>query len=519
MMRLTVRSFVAATPTRWEGASIVTAALLTTAAYPPFHLFLPSFVCLAPVVLHLLAPSSAGHAIQRAAVVGFWFGLLTHGFVASWLVPALSHQTSFALLLYGVIIGTLAAGTAGVFALTRWIHHRTGFTVVILFPLMWTAYEWLLAHLGPLSYPWLWLGTSLTGYPAFIQTAEFVGARGLTFLLALANATLAVAWTQRRDRTRALKLVGITSVAIAFVGVFGVVRARSIPLRSVGRITLVQPNVGVEEKWDPANARRMLNDLLALSDDAVRSDRPDIIVWPETALPVFLANEPGWNRRIARHVQAAGAVLVTGAMDLGDGPNDSRAIYNAAFVFDRSGHRDRTTRYYKRRLAPLVERNPFPFPARRDNELTPGSQGKLFSPGTPPFGVLICHEGAFEELSRAYRRDGADFLINISNDSWFAGTNGPHQHAAHVVMRAVENRIGIARAGNGGISQLVDATGRRHDVLDVGAHAQSTGTLWTSDTTPLYTRLGDWVGMASILSMFGLIGFAGRAVHLSRSQR
>jgi apolipoprotein N-acyltransferase len=206
-------------------------------------------------------------------------------------------------------------------------------------------------------------------------------------------------------------------------------------------------------------------------------------------------------------------------MDVGDGANGSSEIYNAAFAFDRSGHRDSTTRYHKRRLVPLVERNPFPFPARRDNELTPGPQGELFSPGTPPFGVLICHEGAFEDLSREYRRDGADFLINISNDSWYAGTNGTHQHGAHVVMRAVENRIGIARAGNGGVSQLVDATGRRHDTLGVGVRAHGTGTLWTSDTRTLYTRLGDWVGMASILSMFGLIGFAGRAAHLSRSQR
>ncbi len=515
----TVSFFIATTPTRWEGAAVVTAALLTALAYPPFHLFLPSFVCLAPVLVYLVAPSATGNAIQRAAVVGFWYGLLAHGFVTSWLVSALSHQTSLALLLYGVVIGTLAVGTAGVFALTRWIHHRTGFTVVILFPLMWTAYEWLLAHLGPLSYPWLGLGTSLTGFPAFIQTAEFVGARGLTFLLALANAVLAVAWTQRRNGIRALRLVGTTALAVAVMGLFGVVRARSIPLRPVGRITLVQPNVGVAEKWDPANARRILDDLLEISGEAARWDRPDIIVWPETALPVFLASEPGWEHRIARHVQTTQAVLVTGAMDLGDGANGSNAIYNTAFAFDRSGHRDRTTGYHKRRLVPLVERNPFPFPARRDNELTPGLQGRLFSPGTPPFGVLICHEGAFEDLSRTYRRDGADFLINISNDSWYAGTSGTHQHGAHVVMRAVENRIGIARAGNGGVSQLVDATGRRHNTLGVGVRAYGTGTLWTSDTRTLYTRLGDWVGMASILSMFGLIGFAGRVVQLSRSQR
>jgi apolipoprotein N-acyltransferase len=122
------------------------------------------------------------------------------------------------------------------------------------------------------------------------------------------------------------------------------------------------------------------------------------------------------------------------------------------------------------------------------------------------FGVVICYESAFEGLTREYRRSGADFLVNITNDAWYGRTAGPYQHAAHLVMRAIETRMGVARAANDGISEFVDPLGRTYAETGLEKEASVSGPLRTSDVIPLYVRLGDWVGLLCVLATLGLVG-------------
>jgi len=122
------------------------------------------------------------------------------------------------------------------------------------------------------------------------------------------------------------------------------------------------------------------------------------------------------------------------------------------------------------------------------------------------FGVLICYESVFEDLARAYRRGGADFLVNVTNDAWYGRTAGPYQHAAHLVLRAVETRMGVARAANSGISGTVDPLGRYHDTTGLEVETAVAATLRTSDVTTLYVRLGDWVGTVAVLATLGFAG-------------
>src|SRR6185436_4206840 len=143
--------------------------------------------------------------------------------------------------------------------------------------------------------------------------------------------------------------------------------------------------------------------------------------------------------------------------------------YNAAFLFDSSGRRDAQPAYHKRFLEPMVKRVPFINPAlfsrmQGFGGFGIGTQGPVYQVPSGKFGVLICYESAFEGESRDYRQRGADFLVNITNDAWFGHSSAPYQHAAHLVMRAIENRVGIARAGNNGISEFVDPFGRAYHV-------------------------------------------------------
>src|SRR2546430_359757 len=122
------------------------------------------------------------------------------------------------------------------------------------------------------------------------------------------------------------------------------------------------------------------------------------------------------------------------------------------------------------------------------------------------FGVMICYESAFEDLARGYRRRGAEFLVNITNDAWYGRTAGPYQHAAHLVMRAIETRMGIARAANDGISEFLDPLGHTYAETGLEQEAMVADRLRTSDVIPLYVRLGDWVGTLCVLATLGLAG-------------
>ena len=137
-----------------------------------------------------------------------------------------------------------------------------------------------------------------------------------------------------------------------------------------------------------------------------------------------------------------------------------------------------------------------------------GDPGVLYYARLGPFGVLICYESAFEDMTRRYRAMGADFVVNITNDAWFGETSAPYQHFAHLVMRAIENRVGIARAGNSGISGFVDPLGRAYGLTQLNRRLHTADMLVTSDTVPLYTRLGDWVGLLSLVGTALLVGFA-----------
>ena len=122
------------------------------------------------------------------------------------------------------------------------------------------------------------------------------------------------------------------------------------------------------------------------------------------------------------------------------------------------------------------------------------------------FGVLICYESAFEDLPRTYRRLGADYLVNITNDAWFGRTSAPSQHASHLVLRAIETRMGVARAANSGISEFVDPLGRAYDATELGTEATVVDHLRTSRVTTLYVRLGDWVGTLVVIATLGFAG-------------
>ena len=499
---------------------VIAGAVLTAAAYPPFHLVLPSFVCLVPAAWLILDGADDPRPARRHLAQGFWFGLAANGLVLHWIAVALWNYTPLSVIGFAAGLVGLALVSAILFAVTGWVIRTTGVSVLLVFPVVWVAHEWIVGHLGDFRFPWLGLGTSLTGYPTMVQIADIVGARGVTYLLALANVALALALRHRAEQRRAAVLAAGVVVGIVVALAYGVVRERTLDLRPVGVVTVIQPNIGFRDKWEPGQGDQIFSDHLRLSTEAFAAEAPrvpDLIVWPEVAMPGSFQRNPLWRVILRQFTVGSKTPLFVGALDLSETDDGRVELYNAGFLI---GARDTALTYpvyHKRYLVPITERAPIAAPralSRFFGGFTPGDELPVYeveverSRNVLRFGALICFESAFEDLARGYRQGGAEFLVNITNDVWFGHTVGPHQHAAHLVMRAIESRVGIARAANSGISEFVDPLGRIHEPTALNARTSKTREVLTAEGMSLYARFGDWVGMLSLLATALLVGYA-----------
>lgn len=498
---------------RRQWGLIAAYAALTLLAYPPFNLFLPGFVCVVPLVI-LIAEAAAGlDPIWSAARIAFKATLVTQGLFLYWMVVALWHFTPLSVLgylatvvLWSAWTGALAAGIALVWnrapRIPRWLAFAAG----------WTAVEWIIGHFPDIQFPWLGLGHSLTGFPIAVQWAEVAGARGVTFWLAAINATIAFAVLEPgRWRITMLSTVSTLTLAIGF----GAWRMATLPLRTAGTVSMIQPNIGFRDKWVESESAGIVAGLLAQTDSAIVSAHPALVLWPEAAIPATFVARPTYASAIARLARERQTPIVVGGLDFVEGatPGDRGTFYNAAFYFDAEGKWQDYPVYAKHYLVPVVERVPFIPPRWLEGLRFFGAFGRgqtrpIYQTPIGRVGTIICFESTFEDQSRHYRAEGAEVLVNITNDAWYGTTTAPAQHAAHLVMRAIETRAGIAQAANSGISELVDPLGRVSHQTSLETRTTVTADVVTSDVIPLYVRWGDWVGVLSLVMAAGMLGLA-----------
>ena len=494
-------------------------AIALTLSYPPFPLPILSFFAITPAVL--LIRQAVIEANPRAAFRwGWWYGLITNALVLYWMVVALWHFTPFSALGYLATIAVIGLLTAVMFwFIVRIRLVMPGVPLWVALPVAWTALEWLIGHLGDVRFPWLGLGTSLADAPVLVQWADIAGARGVTLWLAWCNVAIVEAATDVRGASyvvrRLAPVVGTVLVALGY----GIWRMNTLPIRDVGVVGMVQPNEQFNEKWNPAHADSAMNALFSLSRSVLaRAPRPQLLVWPEAAVPGYFVDHPQWDAAISAFVRENRVPLLTGGLNAQLAGPSARVYdtFNAAFFYDSTGDRTRSPIYAKHYLVPVTERVPFvpvrlfraiPGLSRWSGGFRPGSEWSLYASPLGKFGVVICYESAFEDATRAYRARGADFFINVTNDAWFGNTSAPAQHASHLVLRTIETRMGVARAANSGITELVDPLGRAYAATKLNEAASIVGTLRTSDVIPLYVRLGDWVGTLVVVLTLSGAGF------------
>ena len=493
---------------------VVSGAIALTASYPPFPLPFLSFLAITPAVL-LIRQAVVESSPRSAFRWGWWYGLITNALVLYWMIVALWHFTPFSALGYLATIAIIGLLTGVMFwFVVRLRLALPSLPLWVALPVAWTTLEWLIGHLGDLRFPWLGLGTSLADARVLVQWADLAGARGVTLWLAWCNVVIVEAAMDVRRTSYVVRRLAPVAASILLAFVYGAWRMKTLPVREVGVIGMVQPSEGFDEKFDRTRADSVVGKLVSRSRELrQQTPRPQLIIWPEAAIPDFLWRRPGWEAAITALARESRVPIFTGVLWA---EPDWRSLldpyYNAALLIDSTGEWRSHPIYAKHYPVPVTERVPFvpvkvfraiPGLARWSGGFTRGRSTPLYPTGVGRFGVIVCYESAFEDLPRHYRAQGADFVVNITNDAWFGHTTAPTQHASHLVLRAIETRMGVARAANSGISEFVDPLGRTYNQTELDADTVVTGTLVTSDVVPLYVRLGDWVGILVVLLTLG----------------
>jgi apolipoprotein N-acyltransferase len=480
------------------------------------------FVALVPLLVWMQreskgppAPTAPVEKPRGGGWIPWITGIVFNAILFWWLVrlpaTAMTHPW---IIFPGLLV--LAAYLGFYVALFGWlawfIRRRTGWSPLVVAPAVWGATEWLKSS-GPLGCPWGNVSYALAEHPAWIQGASLAGAPGLSIWIVCVNALFAGAITSRRWFSRvALAVLAILLTVLPVLWGRARVRAFS-PAESV-RVALVQPNIGSEEKWDVAHQERSVRALARLSREAVTQDpKPDLIVWPETALPFYVRLETPKLQRLFDLARDLRVPILTGYPDATFSMSGGPITHNSAGLVLPSGAI--ALQYDKIHLVPFGERIPFqgilPFLGKLDlgqAEWTPGTKAVLFPLKRAPFGVLICFESIFPELARDYAVDGARFLVNITNDEWFGPTAAPRQHADMAILRSVEQGMGMARCANTGISMIIDPVGRVTQRTPLFREALVTGDVVLGSEPTLFRLWGDWLtglclGLCLVLTLLG----------------
>jgi apolipoprotein N-acyltransferase len=370
---------------------------------------------------------------------------------------------------------------------------------MLLMPFGWLAGEWLRGHVGT-GFSWNLIGYVWGDWPAAMQLAAYIGAQGLGLLTMLAASGIAIALLP--DPRRRLALV----LPLLFVIAAGLASLRmpaDIAMQPDVNLRLVQPSIEQTLKWQDELRQQHLQQHVALSLQV--TDKPlTHVIWPETAIPYLLAEEPGLRDALAKRL-ATGTVLITGAPRreaLSANPRDI-AIYNSVFALGSDAQI--AARYDKIHLVPFGEYLPFRSllkPLGLDAvaagavDFSPGRDAAPIAiPGLPFARVLICYEAIFPDESMQ-QLDGstpaAGLLLNLTNDAWFGRSSGPYQHFAASRFRAVEQGLPLVRAANNGISAIVDPYGRVTVQLGLDEVGVVDGGLPAATAQrPPYARIGD----------------------------
>ncbi len=491
----------------------VLSGLLLTAAFPRTGLDWLAWIALIPLIWPLRNVSG-----KEGFRLGFIAGLVHYLGLVYWLVYTMQTYGGLPVYLSVPLLFLLAAYMAlypAFFSMLVTASARKPLILFCLMPFAWVALEYARSHLLS-GFPWELLGYSQFQRLHLIQISDMTGVYGVSFLIVLVNAALFILLlhVRKSDWQGERPGRGLTAAALATAllclgvsALYGQKRIHTVAeltkISPVINTAAVQGNINQMVKWDPAFQESSIHKYVALSLSA-KKNQPDLVVWPETAAPFYFSHNIALTRIVTDGVRQTGAWFLIGSPshELSEQGTD---YYNSAYLISPEG--EISGRFDKVHLVPFGEYVPLqkwlPFVKKivaQIGDFKTGIQGKILSAARFDLGVLICYEIIFPELSAAAVKNGADILVNITNDAWYGNSSAPYQHFSMSVFRAVENRRSLVRAANTGISGFVDPAGRILQTTNLFQDAVVTEGMSVINLKTFYTRHRDLFAMLCLLT-------------------
>ena len=459
--------------------------LLFGLAFPPFPIPYLIFVALIPYFYLISKRESLAEINSITYLTTFVFTLITLYWVGSW-----TKEADPFLMISGILLMFVNPAVylipSTLFYFSRKLFSKR--TAVYLFPLFWVSFEYAYS-LTDLRFPWLTLANSLPKFNLFIQAADVIGAYGISLLILYINLFLYLTIQDFYENKKLHKKYTMAVLLLFIIPLlYGVIRIKlfKMPEENI-KVGLVQPNLNPWDKWEAGNLDEQLDLYLELSRTAVKKNAK-IIIWPESALPVYLlvGNYFTQVNRIQQFADSNDVFIMTGMPDANfffdkdEAPPDAKVSknigmyyvsYNSILLFSPQSFQ--VQKYGKMKLVPFGEKVPFveSLPFLGDlikwqvgiSSWNVGREQVVFDfvEGVQlKVGGVICIESIYPDFVAGFVQKGANIIAVVTNDSWYGYSSGPFQHKEIAALRAIENRRFVVRAANGGISAIIDPLGR-----------------------------------------------------------
>jgi len=504
---------------------VIFSAVLQALIFPLPGLYFLCWFALAPLIIALLRGRAASE-LEIAGVVrlrpvtpwqgfllGYACGIFWYAGTCYWIFDTMrlygGLPTPMALLVLFLFCCYLGL-YHGIFGLLMgWLARSRDYQrALVTAPFLWVAVE--LARTRITGFPWNLLGIAQVNNVSLCRIAGWTGVYGISFEIALVNVALAAAFLIPKQKRGAMIVASLAAAAVLQAGQL----VEGPPARSDHAALLVQQNIPVSADWtQPGYFQQTLQDLRDVTINSFaknESSKVDLIVWPESPAP-FFTNDPRFRDAISDIARTTNSWIVTGAIgNNGATPNSDGALFNSAALISPSGQW--TARYDKVHLVPFGEYLPFPklffFAGGLTKEVGQFEHGNWRKPldaGSENLGVFICYESIFPDEVRQFANNGAQVLVNISNDGWYGDSGAWAQHLNQTRMRAIENNRWILSTTDTGLTASIDPLGRLAARLPRKVRAAVVAPYSLTSVTTFYTRHGDWFAFACAIISIGAL--------------
>ena len=441
--------------------------------FPQFNLEFLAWFALIPLLFAI-----QNQPLRTVAARGFFAGMIFYFFSLSWVTNTLINYGNIPVNLSFLILALLAAYLSFYISLfcvltVKWSRGKPVY-FFLLAPLVWTSLEYLRSTHMTFGFSWMGLGYSQFQTLAIIQPAEITGIYGVSALIVLVNAALHFflnTWifhlNAHDGRRMSYRVIGVTTLVVGFWVGWGNwalnLTKSQIESSPKIRVALAQGNIEQHLKWNKLYQQPTMELYKKLTLQAAK-EKPELIVWPEATTPFYYGLDPIGTKYVQDLVRTSGTPLLFGS-PYKKKVGGKELVYNRAFLISNQG--ETIDVYDKMHLVPFGEFVPFRqalFFIEKMVEIIGdfglGKRATVFTLNNYQLGVSICYEIIFPDLVRQPVKNGAEYLVNITNDAWFGKSAASYQHISMAALRAVENRTPIVRAANTGISGFIDATGQ-----------------------------------------------------------